>query len=173
MLITQIHAHTIGYYCYCHHYFFVCALQVTNNTLVGIFKPSSLFRILIPTGREQWGSFSHIFCLNTILFWLNWICIFDGLTLILQDTLTVFSFSIFFTFLLKLLLWSHTISCWKTRRRKWGKPSCYVYRDKIVSNFTCLYHKFYHFQGIPLFQAVADPMDYIYFPSHEQRYYLW
>ena len=34
MVINTINSNTIGYYCYHHHYFIVCALQLINNTLV-------------------------------------------------------------------------------------------------------------------------------------------
>ena len=38
MLITTMNAHRIGYYCYCHHQFTVCALQLINNASVHIFN---------------------------------------------------------------------------------------------------------------------------------------
>ena len=90
-----MHDHTIGYYCYCHHYFFVYALQVINNKLVGKFKPLSLFLNSFYHCDDHWGKRSCLIQLNKIFFWLSWLRIFDALAFILQDTLTVFSFYIF------------------------------------------------------------------------------
>ena len=36
ILINTMHAHKIDYYCFCHHYFTVCALQVISFTVSSI-----------------------------------------------------------------------------------------------------------------------------------------
>ena len=78
---------------------------------------------------------SHPIQLITIFLRCNLFHIFDALTFMLQETLTVFLFSIFI-FLLQFLLWSHTLCCWNICLRKRGRSSCFVYVDTIVSNYT-------------------------------------
>ena len=75
------------------------------------------------------GSIEFSFYLNHLVLLMNSHSYF-------KTHLQYFNFD-FSPFLLKLLLWSHTLSCWNSRRRKQGKSSCYIYTGTIVSNYIC------------------------------------